>query len=80
MNNAKLAPHEAIEIHEFVSQEILGIKKISSSLDKINDNELKNFMQDLIACKKTALQNIQCALKAQEKSQSQNQNKNQSQN
>lgn len=62
MENTQLAPHEAIEIREFISQEMLGIKKVSTSLNMVNDKELKSFMQDSIASKKTALQNIQSAL------------------
>lgn len=60
--NAQLTPHEAIEVRELISQEMIGIKKISSSINMVNDNELKNFMQDSLASKKTALQNIQSAL------------------
>ncbi|KOA19681.1 hypothetical protein CLHOM_17700 [Clostridium homopropionicum DSM 5847] len=62
MENTQLASHEAIEIREFISQEMLGIKKVSASLNMVNDQELKNFMQDSIASKKTTLQNIQSTL------------------
>ncbi|MDF2883693.1 MAG: hypothetical protein K0R54_4253 [Clostridiaceae bacterium] len=62
MGEVKLAPHEAIEVREFVSQEMLGIKKISESINMVSDTELKNFMQDSINSKKTALKNIQSAL------------------
>ncbi len=55
--NMQLAPHEAIEVRELISQEMLGIKKISASINMVNDSELKNFMQDSLASKKTALQN-----------------------
>lgn len=65
MDNKNLAPHEAIEIREFISQEILGIKKISASANMVNDTELKNYIQDSIASKKTALQNIQSTLGVQ---------------
>lgn len=60
--NTKLAPHEAIEVRELISQEMLGIKKIKASIDMVNDNELKSFMKDSLSAKKTALQNIQSAL------------------
>lgn len=65
MNNTRLAPHESIEVREFISQEMIGIKKISASMNMVNDAELKNYMQDSIAAKKTALQNIQSALGTQ---------------
>lgn len=58
----RLAPHEALEAREFISQEMLGIKKISASINMVNDNELKSFMQDSIEAKKTALKNIQSVL------------------
>lgn len=60
--NAQLAPHEAIEVREYINQEMLGIKKISASINVVTDAELKNFMQDSLASKKTALQNIQSTL------------------
>ncbi|AGF59079.1 MULTISPECIES: hypothetical protein [Clostridium] len=60
--NGNLAPHEAIEVREYISQEMLDIKKISASINMVNDAELKNYMQDSIASKKTALQNIQSSL------------------
>jgi similar to spore coat protein len=62
MTNTNLAPHEAIEVREFISQEMLGIKKINASMNMVNDAELKSYMQDSVAAKKTALQNIQSAL------------------
>lgn len=62
MPNTNLAPHEAIEVRELISQEMLGIKKISASINMVNDSDLKNFMQDSLSSKKIALQNIQSAL------------------
>ena len=61
MNN-KLAPHEAIEIRELLSQEVLGIKKTSSSINMVTDTELKSFMQDSVNARKTAIQNIETAV------------------
>jgi similar to spore coat protein len=60
--NTQLAPHEAIEIRELITQEKLGIKKISASMGMVNDQQLKSFMQDSINAKKSALQNIQSSL------------------
>lgn len=65
MDNMKLAPHEAIEVREFVSQEMLGIKKISASMNMVNDPELRNYMHDSISAKQSALQKIQSALENQ---------------
>lgn len=60
--NMQLAPHEAIEVRELISQEMLGIKKINASMDMVQDKELKSFMQDSLNAKKASLQNIQSAL------------------
>lgn len=65
MDNMKLAPHEAIEVREFVSQEMLGVKKINASMNMVNDPELKSYMQDSISAKQSALQKIQSALENQ---------------
>lgn len=62
MENMNLAPHEALEVREFITQEILEVKKVTTSMDMVNDIELKNYMQDLITNKKTALKNIRTAL------------------
>ncbi|AGX44244.1 hypothetical protein [Clostridium saccharobutylicum] len=58
----KLAPHETIEVRELISQEMLGIKKVSASINMVNDSELKNYMQDTLSSKKNALRNIQSTL------------------
>lgn len=68
MDNIRLAPHESIEVREFISQEMIGIKKISASINMVNDTELKNYMKDSVAAKKTALQNIQSAIGMQTES------------
>lgn len=65
MGIVKLAPHEAIEVRELISQEILGIKKVSANIDMVTDAELKSYMQDTLSSKKTALKNIQSALQTQ---------------
>lgn len=65
MDNMKLTPHEAIEVREFVNQELLGIKKISASMNMVNNPELKSYMQDSISAKQSALQKIQSALENQ---------------
>lgn len=62
MDSTKLAPHEAIEIRELISQGMIGIKEISSSMNIVKDAELKTFMQDSVNSKKSALKNIQSAL------------------
>lgn len=51
MVTMKLALHEAVEIRELISQEILGIKKVSASIGMVNDSELKSYMQDTLFSK-----------------------------
>jgi similar to spore coat protein len=67
MDNVRLSPHETVEIREFIGQEMLGIKKINASINMVNDIELKNYMNDSLASKKTALQNIKSTLGSQPK-------------
>ena len=52
MDIMKLAPHEAIEVHELISQEILGTKKVSASIDMVIDVELKSYMKAILSSKK----------------------------
>jgi hypothetical protein len=65
MNNMELSAHEAVEVRELISQEMLDIKKISASINMVNDNELKSFMQETLNSKKTALKDIQSTLTTQ---------------
>ncbi len=58
MANAKIAPHEAIELKEFVHEEIVGIKKMNTSIQSVKDEDLKNFIQDLLNSKKAVLKEI----------------------
>ncbi|WP_243156193.1 hypothetical protein [Clostridium sp. C2-6-12] len=63
MSNMGLTPHETLEVRELISQEMLGIKKVSASINMVNDQDLKNYMQDTLSSKKATLKNIQSALK-----------------
>lgn len=58
MANAKISPREAIELREFVDEEIVGIKKMSTSIQSVKDEDLKNFIQDLLNSKKAVLKEI----------------------
>lgn len=62
MSNMGLTPHEALEVRELINQEVLGVKKVSASIDMVNDKDLKSYMQDTLSSKKTALKNIQSIL------------------
>lgn len=65
MSNPALNPHEAIEVKELMIQEILGVKQLSSSLQIVQDMELKNFMQDTLASKKHLLNELRTTLESQ---------------
>ena len=79
-NNASLAPHEILELHELISGEIVSLKRTQASMSMVNDNELKNYMQQCLNSKKTAIQQIQNFINTQYNfSNNQNQN-NQNQN
>ncbi|MDP4142855.1 MAG: hypothetical protein Q8936_00025 [Bacillota bacterium] len=45
---SKLAPHEALELHELMDCEISVVKKLKASLPMVQDNELKEFMENRI--------------------------------
>ena len=62
MEQNRLAPHETIEVREFITLEMLDIKKINASINMVTSPELKSYMQDSITCKKNALKNIQSAV------------------
>jgi hypothetical protein len=62
MANKVVSPHEAIELSEFLGQEMLGIKKINASLQMVKDEDLKSFLQDSLNSKKYALNEIKSAL------------------
>lgn len=79
-NNASLAPHEILELHELINGEIVSLKRTQASMSMVNDNELKNYMQQCLNSKKTAIQQIQNFINTQYNlSNNQNQN-NQNQN
>lgn len=58
-NNVGLAPHEMLELHELMNSEIVSLKRTESSMSMVNDNELKNYMQQCLNSKKLALQQMQ---------------------
>lgn len=79
-NNANLAPHEMLELHELISGEIVSLKRTQANISMVNDNELKNYMQQCLNSKKTAIGQIQNFINTQYNScNNQNQN-NQNQN
>ncbi|NLZ49182.1 MAG: hypothetical protein GX895_10450 [Clostridiales bacterium] len=65
MANPSLNPHEAIEAKELMIQQMIGIKQLSSSLQIVQDAELKNFIQDALTSKQYSLNELRTTLEAQ---------------
>lgn len=57
-NKPKLSHHEAMELHELMNNYMVGIKHINAEMSKVNDEELKSFMEDSLNNKITKLQEI----------------------
>ncbi|GLC31258.1 hypothetical protein [Clostridium omnivorum] len=54
----KLSHHEAMELHELINDYMVGVKKLNEEMSKVQDEELKNFMEDSLNNKITKLQEI----------------------
>ncbi|SKA73244.1 similar to spore coat protein [Clostridium sp. USBA 49] len=59
MANNKLTPTEVLELHELLNENILSIKKIKSNISMVQDENLKNIMQNTLNNKKTKIQEFQ---------------------
>jgi hypothetical protein len=57
--NNQLAPHEILELKEIMSTEVLGLKKLQTSMEIVNDIELKSFMERCVSSKKDKIGAIQ---------------------
>jgi similar to spore coat protein len=58
-NVNSLTPHEIIELHELINSGIVGAKKTKASMEMVQDQELKTFMQESLNAKKTSLEQMQ---------------------
>ena len=54
-----LAPHETLELHELLSTDSAGIKKLASCISNIRDQDLKNYLQNYLSFKKDNMEAIQ---------------------
>lgn len=54
----KLSHHEAMELHELINNYMVGVKKLNEEISKVQDEELKNFMEDSLNNKITKLREI----------------------
>lgn len=58
-NNKALAHHEMIELRELIDSNLVGAKKIQTSMDMVNDEELKTFMDKCLKTKKDNINSIE---------------------
>lgn len=58
-SNSGLTNHELLELHELFSSEIIGAKKIQANMSMVQNEELKNFVQESLNSKKNMIQQMQ---------------------
>jgi len=56
---ANLAPHETLELHELLSSDSAQIKKLSSIISNIRDQELKTYLDTYLNFKKDNFEAIE---------------------
>lgn len=59
MADQGLAPHETIELHELLTNEITSLKKIKADMCLVNDRDLKSYMQKCMDSKMGKVESIQ---------------------
>lgn len=79
-NKPKLSHHEAMELHELMNNYMVGIKHINAEMSKVNDEELKSFMEDSLNNKITKLQEISEFFNSGNEQRSEDSDENQDQN
>ena len=56
---ANLAPHETLELHELLSSDSAQIKKLSSIISNIKDQDLKIYLDTYLDFKKDNFEGIE---------------------
>ena len=56
---ANLAPHETLELHELLSIDSAEIKKLTSTISNLRDQDLKTYIQNYLSFKKDNFEAIQ---------------------
>lgn len=64
-----LTPHEALELHELLRSEISGYRKLQTTINMAEDNELKEFMKESMNFKRDNIEQLQKFIAAQGKMQ-----------
>lgn len=57
--NLGLTNHELLELHELFSSEIIGVKKDQTNISMVQNEELKNFVQESLNTRKNTIQQMQ---------------------
>jgi len=58
-SGSELTNHELLELHELFSNEIIGVKKDQANISMVQNEELKNFVQESLNSKKNTIQQMQ---------------------
>lgn len=64
MNNSNLAPHEVLELRELIDINIVGAKKVQASMDMVEDEDLKTFMESCLDTKKSNIDSMEKFIKS----------------
>jgi uncharacterized protein with von Willebrand factor type A (vWA) domain len=78
MNNSQVTPNEILELHELLNANIIGAKKLSASVSMVQDESLKQLIQNSLNGKKTKIQELQNFINSQLGQQLNSQGNNQS--
>ncbi|MCH5138248.1 hypothetical protein JMF89_13685 [Clostridiaceae bacterium UIB06] len=58
-SNSGLTNHELLELHELFTNEIIGVKKDQINISMVQNEELKNFVQESLNTRKNTIQQMQ---------------------
>jgi hypothetical protein len=75
-----LAPHEILNIEELFNKNLLEAKMLTNNLSLLQDENLKQTMQEQLQSKKTRLKELEDFINTQMNNQNNNQNSNQNNN
>jgi similar to spore coat protein len=59
LQNNMLAPHETLEVHELLRSELTCYKKLQANMSIVQDNELKQFMNEAMNSKQRSIEQLQ---------------------
>ncbi|MEA5093684.1 MAG: hypothetical protein VB128_01900 [Sedimentibacter saalensis] len=59
LQNNTLAPHETLEVHELLRSELTCLKKLQANMSIVQDNELKQFMNEAMNSKQRSIEQLQ---------------------